>query len=241
MSISDPFACTDNSDTLNVQVVAENNSGGPLTGATVLATLPSGLTGLAGTCSFAGVPADPTCVVTPGDMTWTGDIPAGATLTIDYQVRVAAGVPAGASLCINTVFDPGTGATPPVTACTTIDCPPTAVDLRYFRAIGLADRAILVWETASEADTLGFQILRAADAGGPWTPVGPALIPAEGSAASGRSYVLRDAPGSGTWHYRLEDVGAGGKRGAHPAATVWIGPNAEGWALFVPSAAAGRR
>jgi ApbE superfamily uncharacterized protein (UPF0280 family) len=31
-------------------------------------------------------------------------------------------------------------------------------------AIGLADRAVLVWETASEADTLGFDVLRAASA-----------------------------------------------------------------------------
>ncbi len=119
--------------------------------------------------------------------------------------------------------------------------PPTAVDLRSFLAIGLPDRAILVWETASEADTLGFQVLRAAGAAGPWTPVGPAFIPAQGGAASGRSYVLRDAPGPGTWYYRLEDVGADGKRGAHLAAPVRVGPDATGSAVFVPSAATGPR
>jgi len=119
--------------------------------------------------------------------------------------------------------------------------PPTAVDLRFFRAIGLANRVILVWETASEADTLGFKVLRGASDEGPWAPVGPALIPAEGGAASGRSYVLRDAPGAGTWHYRLEDVGAEGKRTPHPATPVRVGPGAEGRQLFVPSAERGRR
>jgi len=118
--------------------------------------------------------------------------------------------------------------------------PPTAVDLRYFRAIGLADRAILVWESASEVDTVGFNVLRAAGAGGPWTPVNASLIPAVGGAASGRTYVLRDAPGPGTWHYRLEDVGADGKRGAHPAAEVRVGPGAEGRAVFLPSVASRR-
>jgi len=117
--------------------------------------------------------------------------------------------------------------------------PPTAVDLRYFRAIGLDDRAILVWETASEVDTVGFNVLRAAGAGGPWTQVNASLIPAEGGAASGRTYVLRDAPRPGDWHYRLEDVGADGKRGAHPAAEVRVGPGAEGRAVFLPSAETG--
>ena len=70
--------------------------------------------------------------------------------------------------------------------------------------------------------------------------VNAAPIPAEGGAASGRTYVLGDAPGPGTWHYRLEDLGASGKRGAHPGAAARVGPGAEGRALFVPSAAAAR-
>jgi len=114
--------------------------------------------------------------------------------------------------------------------------PPTAVDLLYFRAIGLTDRAILVWETAGEVDTVGFNVLRAAGAAGTWMQVNASLIPAVGGAASGRTYVLRDAPGPGTWRYRLEDVGADGKRGAHPAAGVRVGPGAEGRAVFLPSA-----
>ena len=118
---------------------------------------------------------------------------------------------------------------------------PTAADLRYFRAIGLADRAILVWETATEADTLGFNVLRAATLEGPWAPVNRALIPAEGGVASGQTYVLRDAPGPGAWHYLLEDVGAAGKRTPHPAAAVRVGPGATGGEVFVPIAAAGRR
>jgi len=241
VSISDPFACTDNGDTLNVQVVA-NNPGAALVGATVQSTLPAGLAGLAGTCTSGGGSGSPICVVDPGGMTWTGDIPAGGTLTIDYQVRVAAGVPLGTPLCISTVFDNGVGGGATITECATVDCPPspTSVDLRYFRAIGLAERVILAWETASEVDTLGFDVLRAPATEGPWTLVNTALIPAEGEAAAGRAYLLRDAPGPGTWHYRLEDVGADGKRSPHPATEVRVGPDAEGHELFVPSAQAAR-
>jgi len=102
----------------------------------------------------------------------------------------------------------------------------------------LADRVLLVWETAVEVDALGFNVYRAAAADGPWVRVNPALIPAEGSTASGRTYVLRDTPQRGAWHYRLEDVGAGGKRTSHPALAVRIGADADGHELFVPNAVA---
>jgi len=79
-------------------------------------------------------------------------------------------------------------ATPtPTPTSTATPHPPTAVDLRYFRAIGLTGRAILVGETASEVDTVGYNVLRAAGAGGTWTTVNTALIPAVGGAASGRT------------------------------------------------------
>jgi hypothetical protein len=39
----------------------------------------------------------------------------------------------------------------------------------------------------------------------------------------------------------LEELGAGGKRTLHTAIDVRVGPGAEGRALFLPSAAAGRR
>ncbi len=129
--------------------------------------------------------------------------------------------------------DGGTGVAA-ADACTSVNCPPTAAELRYFRAIGLADRVILIWETASEADTLGFDVQRAAGTDGPWTRVNRVLIPSEGGAATGRAYVLRDAPEAGTWHYRLEAVGTDGKRISQPAVNTRVGPDAAGHALFVP-------
>jgi len=150
-------------------------------------------------------------------------------------VRVNAGVMNGTPLCIVTLFDNIAGGSSSTTACTAVDCPPTAVNLKSFAAIGLPDRAILVWETVAEVDTLGFDVYRAAAAGGTWVPVNRALIPAEGGAAIGATYVLRDAPGPGRWRYRLEDVGVAAKRTAHQAIEARVGPGASGHTIFLPS------
>ncbi len=116
---------------------------------------------------------------------------------------------------------------------------PTSVGLRYFSGIGNGTGAILVWETASEVDALGFNVYRAASPEGPFTQVNASLIPAAGSASGGASYVLRDAPGAGTFHYRLDDVGSDGKRGEHTPITLRVGPSATGAQVFLPAARRG--
>lgn len=114
---------------------------------------------------------------------------------------------------------------------------PTGVDLRLFRAIGLDMDAILVWQTASEVDTLGFEVYRAAAPEGPFTLVTQHLVPARGSAGAGAVYALRDVPGSGTFYYRLEDVDTMGKRTAgHQVVRVQVGPGATGRRIFMPHA-----
>ncbi len=232
VSISDPFACTDNGDTLDVHVVVDN-PGAALAGATVQATLPIGLTGLAGSCTFAGGSGTQSCVVTAGDVTWTGGIPAGGTLTIDYQVRVGAGVPVGAPLCINTVFDNGGGGGASATACTAVDCSPTAALLRSFQATALDDHVALAWETASEAEVLGFNVYRSAEADSRGIRVNPALIPATGGAAEAAAYRLRDVPPTaGTYFYRLEVVNRDGAPDVFGPVTLrW-----DGVRLFLPAA-----
>ncbi len=124
----------------------------------------------------------------------------------------------------------------PTATSTWIPDPSSTVDLRYFRAIGLPDRAILLWETTREERTLGFEVLRSAGPGEPWLPVSAEPIRAAGA---GHVYVLHDAPGPGTWRYRLVDLGQGGTRGEHPAIEVEVGPGATGSEVFLPSAMAG--
>lgn len=56
---------------------------------------------------------------------------------------------------------------------------------------------------------MGFRVERTSAAGGEWTAVG-ALVPARGSAAGGARYALLDAPGLGSFAYRLVVVDAAG-------------------------------
>lgn len=117
----------------------------------------------------------------------------------------------------------------------TITPPPTGTELLRFTAIGLEDRALLVWETAAELGTLGFNVYRAPAQAGPWVPVNLALLPARGGAGSGHSYALRDAPGTGMFFYRLDEVDTAGKRIQLATAGVRIGPDAGGRRLWIPS------
>jgi hypothetical protein len=95
------------------------------------------------------------------------------------------------------------------------DCP-TSAELLSFTATRAAKGISLAWETASEADTLGFNLYRAKKVDGPRTQVNEDLIPAQlpGSAA-GVVYRYKDLPveGSGTYFYWLEKVDVSGGTG----------------------------
>ena len=87
---------------------------------------------------------------------------------------------------------------------------PTAVSVRSFSATAAGGDVTLRWETASEADVLGFRLSRSAAADGPYTSVGPDLIPGEMS-LSGASYAYTDAgASSGWWYYRLQTISTSG-------------------------------
>jgi hypothetical protein len=111
---------------------------------------------------------------------------------------------------------------------------PTAAQVLHFAAApDPTGRIRLTWETASEADVLGFRLERApADPSSPqsppgrplpqapWAPISP-LIPARGSATSGTQYTMLDSPGVGSFAYRLVVVHVDGPPAEHgPAGAV---------------------
>ncbi len=64
------------------------------------------------------------------------------------------------------------------------------------------------WETESEFDTVGFNVLRSDNATGPFTRINEITIPGSADPVAGGSYQFVDPdvePGS-TYYYRLEDV-----------------------------------
>jgi predicted outer membrane repeat protein len=93
--------------------------------------------------------------------------------------------------------------------------PPTAAEVTHFAAApDPTGRIRITWETASEVDVAGFRLQRAPEGGEAWADVG-ALVPARGSAASGTRYTATDAPGVGSFAYRLVVVNADGPPVTH--------------------------
>ena len=92
------------------------------------------------------------------------------------------------------------------------------IGLLRFEAAPQADASILVvWETASELNTVAFSLYRATTEAGPWdTPID--RQPARGDAVTGASYLYRDTqvtPGI-RYYYLLEELtqaGAGQRFG----------------------------
>jgi hypothetical protein len=88
------------------------------------------------------------------------------------------------------------------------DCDDLLVDLVSFDAASGRRGVILSWTTATEVDNAGFLILRSTSPSGPFVPITPVLIPAEGSGISGATYEFEDrtARRKRVYYYQLIDV-----------------------------------
>lgn len=114
--------------------------------------------------------------------------------------------------------------------CTVKFMSPLAVDLASFAAEGGPGGVALRWETVSEVRHVGFNVLRADAADGPWRQVSSALIPASAPGSStGSAYTWedRDVEPGRTYYYTLEDVSIDGLTTRHEPLVVTLqGPNA---------------
>ena len=114
---------------------------------------------------------------------------------------------------------------------------PTGVTVRSFDATAGGSVVTLRWETASEANLLGFRVWRSAAANGGYEAVGPSLIPAE-MAVSGASYTWSDTSvADGRWYYKLEAVGTDGMvMGTYGPTMVTVGTTASNppYRIFLP-------
>ncbi len=77
---------------------------------------------------------------------------------------------------------------------------------------------VVTWETASEANTAGFNIYRGPTANGPWTQVNATLIPPSAEPVRGGRYEFRDttARAGESSYYLLEEVELGGATNRYP-------------------------
>ncbi len=96
----------------------------------------------------------------------------------------------------------------------------TAVTVASFNARGQRHTVRVVWRTASELHTVGFNIWRRAGGSGSYTKLNARLIPSKsllGIGANPYEYVDRLVRAGKTYSYRLELVGSNGK-------SRWAGP-----------------
>ncbi len=120
---------------------------------------------------------------------------------------------------------------------------PLAAELASFTGATSPEGVTLAWETVSETDVAGFNLLRGDTSSGPWAQLNLDLIPAIApGSAQGSAYTWLDptaAPGA-TYFYALEDVGLDGATTRHdPISVTPAGePNAVSLSAFGAAATA---
>lgn len=86
---------------------------------------------------------------------------------------------------------------------------PTAVRLAGFKVTPVGGDILVEWETATEIDTLGFNLYRSESPGGPYTRLNASLIPSQSPGAPvGAVYTWLDehVEWGTTYYYWLEDL-----------------------------------
>ena len=86
-----------------------------------------------------------------------------------------------------------------------------AVSLLYFKATARSDRILVEWETATEQDTLGFNLYRSLDSGSQGDKVGD-TFPVRGDGFTGAQYSYPDTDivTGKRYYYSLEEIASGG-------------------------------
>jgi hypothetical protein len=108
----------------------------------------------------------------------------------------------------------------------------------WFRAASDGRRVNLEWRAGPGRREAGFNVLRAARAGGPYAPVNPWLIPARGQGRTGYAFSDLAVERLAEYYYVLEAVDAGGRRVRRGPLRVRVEPGA-GAAWGDPAPAAG--
>lgn len=101
---------------------------------------------------------------------------------------------------------------------------PTAIELSSFKAKQRGKKVVIKWETASEVDNLGFNILRSNSENGEFVKINKKFIPAKKNASSGTKYKFKDKNISkgNTYWYKLEDIDTAGNSTLHEPVSVKV-------------------
>lgn len=117
-------------------------------------------------------------------------------------------------------------------------CSVTAITLVDFQVTPQENGLLLTWETGTEIDNAGFDLLRSDRPDGVYQRVNSQLIPATGDALTGGVYTFLDAtPQQGTVYYILEDIDLNGERTRHGPVSALVQAQSlqGGTRIFLPA------
>ena len=165
---------------------------------------------------------------------WYETLAAGSGTLFTFTLKVKADAPLGPSALTWGMYDGNDNATAGFdygdadfidiilpesaltgTSITVEEC--TAITLASFEAKPGNNKVTLIWETATEIDNAGFNIVRAESENGKYIKINDAIIPAKAGAAAGASYQFIDsnAKNRTTYYYKLQDIGLNGSTTDH--------------------------
>lgn len=99
---------------------------------------------------------------------------------------------------------------------------PTLINLSSFTASTKFRNVVIAWETTTELDNLGFNILRSESESGNYTKINRKLLKAKGTSTKGASYKFKDKniEEGKTYWYKLEDIDSNTGPTQHDAVKV---------------------
>ena len=240
--VSGPLSCNEGT-CVDYRITARNLGTTPATNISVKDT---------DTDSTAWPPANLTYVSsTPGSGTFTsgtgiwsitGPVAAGASVTLDIRFSISSLTTTINNCATNTASTPAD--TNPGNDKYCVSLIPTLVKLIDFRAYEKGGQVYVRWETATERNTLGFNLLRLDPATGQYQAVNSGLMPAMFKPHQGGIYTLRDsnAYAGGSYTYKLMEVETTGGRLSYGPFTVSIESDSSAGELIVqPSSDYDRR
>jgi uncharacterized repeat protein (TIGR01451 family) len=218
-------------DVLRYTITIQNTGNTVASGAAFTDAIPANTTYVAGSTLLNGAPVADIAgampftsggpINAPGAL--SGQIAAGATATIAFQVMINNQLPAGVTQVSNQALvsanaiasiltnNPGTPAAGDPTTIAINN--PTAIALASFTAVRSGSQVVVRWTTTAELNTLGFELYRSANGRrADAVRVTPALIAGRGRGQGGASYSWIDtsAADGATYTYWLIEIEVSG-------------------------------
>ncbi len=138
-NLADPLVCTGPGNVLNVTASVTNpNAVTVNVDFSATPTVAGQLLVIGGSCTATGQLSGTCTTTAPTQVSFSGTLAAGQTITFTYRVQVADNVTSGTSVCMTSTASLNSIPLTPIQACTTANCPAVGPGLLFSAAAGAA-------------------------------------------------------------------------------------------------------